>query len=87
MSVGLVLHLVRRSSALGWLQVQATNVFFLVERTLTCWADISTAFQQYPVVDRGGVRSSVQVAVLGKYGVLSSMKRWVWEKMKVWTMG
>ena len=30
--------------------------------------------------------SSVQVADLRKYGVLSSMKRWAWEKMKVWTM-
>ena len=30
--------------------------------------------------------SSVEVADLRKYGVLSSMKRWAWEKMKVWTM-
>ena len=38
------------------------------------------------MVDRSGVRSSVQVADLSKYGVFSSMKRWAWEKMKVWTM-
>ena len=38
------------------------------------------------MVDRSGVRSSVQVADLRKYGVLSSMKRWAWEKIKVWTM-
>ena len=35
------------------------------------------------MVDGSGVRSSVQVADLRKYGVLSSMKRWAWEKMKV----
>ena len=38
------------------------------------------------MVDRSGVRSSVQVADLREYGGLSSMKRWAWEKMKVWTM-
>ena len=38
------------------------------------------------MVDRSGVRSSVQVADLRKYGVLSSMKRWAWKRMKVWTM-
>ena len=46
MSVSLALHLVRRSSALGWFQTQATNVLLLVEGTPTGWADISTAFQQ-----------------------------------------
>ena len=38
------------------------------------------------MVDRSGVRSSVQIADLRKYGVLSSIKMWAWEKMKVWTM-
>ena len=38
------------------------------------------------MVDRSGVRSSVQVADLRRYGVLSSIKRWACEKMKVWTM-
>ena len=30
--------------------------------------------------------SSVHVADLRRYGVLSSIKRWTWEKMKVWAM-
>ena len=38
------------------------------------------------MVDRSGVRSSVQAADVTKYGVLSSMKIWAWEKMKVRTM-
>ena len=38
------------------------------------------------MIDRSGVRSSVQLADLRRYGVLSSIKRWAWEKMKVWTM-
>ena len=33
------------------------------------------------------MRSSVQVVDLRKCGVLSSMKRWAWENMNVWTMG
>ena len=37
------------------------------------------------MVDRSGVRSSVQVADLRRYGILSSIKRWSWEEMKVWT--
>ena len=32
------------------------------------------------------MRSSIQVAGLRRYGVLSSIKRWAWEKMKVWTI-
>ena len=43
MSVGLALHLERRSSALGWFRTQATSVFLVVEGTPTCRADISTA--------------------------------------------
>ena len=38
------------------------------------------------MADRSGVRSSVQVADLRRHGVLSSIKRWAWEEMKVWTM-
>ena len=38
------------------------------------------------MVDRSGVRSSVQVADLRKYGVLPSIKRRAWETMKVWTI-
>ena len=32
------------------------------------------------------MRSSVQVVDLKRYGVLSSIKRWAWQEMKVWTM-
>ena len=38
------------------------------------------------MVDRSGIRTSVQVTDLRRYGVLSSIKRWAWEEMKVWTM-
>ena len=87
MSVSLAFHLARRSSAFGWFRTQASNVSLLVEGTPTCWTDSSTASQQQPVVDRrSGERSSIQFADLRRYGVLSSMKRWAWEEMKVWTM-
>ena len=86
MSVSLAFHLARRSSSFGWFRTQATNVFLLVEGTPTCWTDSSTASQQQPVVDRSGDRSSIQFAVLRRYGVLSSMKRWAWEEIKVWKM-
>ena len=86
MSASLAFHLARRSSAFGWLRTQAINVFLLVEGTPTCWADSSTASQQQPVVDRSGDRSSIQSADLRRYGVLSSIKRWAGEEMKVWTM-
>ena len=76
MLVSLAFHVVRRSSALGWFRTQATNGFLMVEGTPTYWADISTAFQQYSVVDRSDERSVVQVADLRRYGVLSSIKRW-----------
>ena len=38
------------------------------------------------MADRSGERSSAQVADLRRYGVLSSIKRWAWEELKVWTM-
>ena len=38
------------------------------------------------MVDRSGERSSVRVADLRRYGVISSIKRWAWEEMKVWIM-
>ena len=38
------------------------------------------------MVDRSGERSSAQVANLRRYGVLSSIKRWAWAEMKMWTM-
>ena len=38
------------------------------------------------MVDRSGERSSAQVTDLTRYGVLSSIKRWAWKEMKVWTM-
>ena len=60
--------------------------FLLVEGTPTCLADISTAFQQQPVFDRSGEKSSVLVADLRRYGVLSSIKRGAWEEMEVWTV-
>ena len=46
MSVSLGLHLVRRSSALGWFRTHAANGFLLVKGIQTCWADISTDLQQ-----------------------------------------
>ena len=36
--------------------------------------------------DRSGEKSSVQVADLRRYGVLSSIKRWAWEEMEMWTV-
>ena len=75
MLVSLAFHVMRRFFVLEWFRTQATNVFLLVEGTPTCWADISTAFQQYPVVDRSG-RSVVQIADLRRYDVVSSTKRW-----------
>ena len=38
------------------------------------------------MVDRSGGRSSVQVADLRRHGVLSSIKRWAWEELKLWIM-
>ena len=76
MLVSLDFHVVRRSFALEWFQTQATNAFLLVEGTPTCGADISTAFQQYPVVDRSGKRLVVQTADLRRHGVVFCTKRW-----------
>ena len=38
------------------------------------------------MADRSDVRSSVQVADLRRYGILSSIKRCAWEEMNMWTM-
>ena len=38
------------------------------------------------MVDKSGDRSSIQVADLRRYGILSSIKRWAWEEMKAWTI-
>ena len=38
------------------------------------------------MIARSGVGSSVQVADLRRFGVLSSIKTWAWEEMEVWRM-